>query len=73
MQSPKPNVGVEKKLQSRSALMSVSSTTGATMSPWNCMVSFMDPIHSFCSASGDGGTTSATGLSEARDPKWLFR
>jgi hypothetical protein len=64
MQSPKPYVGVEKKFHSPSALMSVSSTTGPTMSPRICIVSFMEPIHSLYPASGVGGTTSATGFTK---------
>src|ERR1019366_2050309 len=36
LQGPKPDVGVEEKFHSRSAFISVSSITGATMSPKIC-------------------------------------
>src|SRR5215469_16203393 len=62
VQSPKPDMRIEEQFQSRSASMSFSSMTGDTMSPTISMVSFMDPIQLFCTASGDGGTISATGL-----------
>src|ERR1019366_1433997 len=68
LQGPKPDVGVEKKVHSRSASISVWSITGATMSPKICMLSFMEPIQAPPPASGEAGTTSATGL-----PKRVIR
>ena len=60
VESPKPNVSVERQVQSRNTSMSFSSKTGDTMSPTMSIVSFMRPIQVFCPVSGDGGTISAT-------------
>ena len=54
MQSPKPDVSIEKQFQSRNASMSFSSMTGDSMSPTMPIVSFMEPIQASCPASGDG-------------------
>src|SRR5260370_39150682 len=61
-QSPEPNVSVQQKLQSRRASHSSSSDAGEIMSPRISILPFIEPIQAERSSTGDGGTTSATGL-----------
>ena len=72
MQSPKPDVSIEKQFQSHSASISFSSITGDTMSPTLAIVSFIEQIQLFCPVSGDGGTISAGLPMSALKPGFMF-
>src|SRR5271154_4574260 len=62
LQEPDPDMGVQQKLQSRSASISSRSMTGETMSPSIFIESRIDPNSAARSATGVVGTTSATGF-----------
>src|SRR5580704_1112416 len=59
---PKPDMGVEKKLQSRRTSHSSSSFAGETISPINWMEPFKGSIKAERSMATARGITSATGL-----------
>src|SRR4029077_18796438 len=61
-QAPQPDVSIEEELQSRRTSHSSSSAAGEIMSPRISIRPFMEPIQAERSSTGDGGTTSATGL-----------
>src|SRR5207237_8891465 len=59
---PNAEGGIEQESQSRNASQSSGSVAGETMSPRISILSRIEPIQSPDAASGEGGTTSATGL-----------
>src|ERR1700687_3129963 len=62
LQSPEPDVRVEKQFQSRRTSHSFSSFAGETMSPTISKEFFIDPIQDERFSTDVGGTTSATGF-----------
>src|SRR5207248_11060003 len=60
--TPKPDVRIQKNSQSRRTSQSSGSLAGDTISPTIFILPFMNPIQSFGASLGDAGPNSATGL-----------